>query len=273
MELVAFDLDGTLLNRHQRLSDYTLETLERLKSAGIFYTVATGRTHFAATPCLVGHDFPNWQIFKNGVEWWDPQQNTYRHRSLLSQSHISELLTSFEENQVTPFVFCLEDDGSHKVYHSPLTGHLSDHIANELGNHTNMSLHPISELSNNSKITNISAMGHPTFIDKIIEDSQKHSHLTAYSGGGIYNPDAFWLDIHHSNVCKGSALMELKAEVGAERLIVFGDGDNDLTMFSQSDEAFATENALSHVKEAASDVIGHHDEDGVAKYLRKRYDL
>ena len=67
--------------------------------------------------------------------------------------------------------------------------------------------------------------------------------------------------------------MELKAEMGAQRVIVFGDGDNDLSMFETSDEAFATENALEHIKDAANGVIGHHDEDGVARYLRKRYDL
>ncbi|MBJ7538815.1 HAD family hydrolase [Marinomonas transparens] len=273
MELVAFDLDGTLLNSHQRLSDYTIETLERLKASGIFYTVATGRTHLAAMPCIAGHHFPEWQIFKNGVEWWHPQQSQYRHRHLLSPELIAGMLSSFEEHQVTPFVFCLADDGSHQVYHAPLTGHLSDHIANELGNHDNMSLHPLHELSENARITNISAMGHPDFIKKLVLDSQGHVHLTAYSGGGIYNPDAYWLDIHHSNVCKGSALMELKAEMGAERVIVFGDGDNDLSMFEKSDESFATENAPLHIKEAATNIIGHHDEDGVAKYLRQRYNL
>jgi hydroxymethylpyrimidine pyrophosphatase-like HAD family hydrolase len=183
------------------------------------------------------------------------------------------MLSSFEDCQVTPFVFCLADDGSHQVYHAPLSGHLSDHIANELGNHRSMSLHPLEELSATARITNISAMGHPDFIEKLVLDSQGHAHLTAYSGGGIYNPDAYWLDIHHSNVCKGSALMELKAEIDAERVIVFGDGDNDLSMFASSDESFATDNALLHIKEAASDVIGHHDKDGVARYLRKRYDL
>jgi Cof subfamily protein (haloacid dehalogenase superfamily) len=273
MELVAFDLDGTLLNRHQRLSDYTIDTLERLKAAGVFYTVATGRTHLAATACIEGHNFPNWQIFKNGVEWWNPQQSQYRHRNLLSQSHITDLLSSFEENQVIPFIFCLEDDGSHRVYHLPLNDHLSDHIANELGNHKSMSLHPLAELSHTARITNISAMGSSTLIESIVKASNQYDHLTAYSGGGIYNPDAYWLDIHHSNVCKGSALMELKKEVGAESLIVFGDGDNDLSMFSMSDEAFATENAHNHIKDAATDVIDHHDKDGVAKYLRKRYDL
>ncbi|RBO83753.1 HAD-IIB family hydrolase [Marinomonas aquiplantarum] len=273
MELVAFDLDGTLLNRHQRLSNYTLETLEKLKAAGIFYTIATGRTHLAAMPCIAGHDFPNWQIFKNGVEWWEPQANQYRHRHLLNHDHIDDLLLTFAEHKITPFIFCLADDGSHQVYHAPLIGHLSDHIANELGNHKNMSLHPLSELTKHSKITNISALGHPDFIQKIVQESHKHDHLTAYSGGGIYNPDAHWIDVHHSNVCKGSALMELKQECGAERLIVFGDGDNDLSMFDQADEAFATDNALLHVKEAATEVIGHHDEDGVARYLRARYNL
>jgi Cof subfamily protein (haloacid dehalogenase superfamily) len=273
MELVAFDLDGTLLNSKQRLSDYTIDTLDRLKAAGVVYTIATGRTRLAAMPCIEGHDFPHWQIFKNGVEWWSPEQNQYRHRHLLSQNHITDVLSSFEENQVTPFIFCLEDDGSHRVYHAPIIGHLSDHIANELGNHKSMSLHPLSELSHNARITNISAMGNPDLVQKIVTESNKHQHLTAYSGGGVYNPDAYWLDIHHSNVCKGSALMELKKEVGAESLIVFGDGDNDLSMFSMSDEAFATENAHNHIKDAATDVIDHHDKDGVAKYLRKRYDL
>lgn len=272
MELVAFDLDGTLLNKHQRLSEYTIETLERLKAAGIFYTVATGRTHFAAMSCIEGHNFPHWQIFKNGVEWWNPNQNEYRHRSLLSQSHITDVLSSFEDNQVTPFIFCLEEDGSHHVYHPPLNNPLSNSVADQLNN-KHMNLHPLTELSHTARITNISAMGHPEFIGNIIQASQQHTHLTAYSGGGIYNPDAHWLDIHHSNVCKGSALKELKDEIGAKTMLVFGDGDNDLSMFSTADEAFATENASLHVKEAATSIIGHHDEDGVARYLRKRYDL
>ena len=273
MDLVVFDLDGTLLNRQQRLSDYTCETLERLSATGIDYTVATGRTHFAAKPCIAGHNFPHWQIFKNGVEWWNPKDNSYRHRNFLTHELITDTFLAFEDHQVIPFVFCLERDGSHKVYHSPLNGHLSDHIANQLSAHDKISLHPITDLSPEAVITNISAMGRPDLVKSIVAYCQKYTYLTAYSGGGIYTQDAYWLEIHHSSACKGSSLMELKAEMGAQRVIVFGDGDNDLSMFETSDEAFATENALEHIKDAANGVIGHHDEDGVARYLRKRYDL
>ena len=44
MDLIVFDLDGTLLNRHSALSDGTRDTLKRLADRGIAYTVATGRT-------------------------------------------------------------------------------------------------------------------------------------------------------------------------------------------------------------------------------------
>ena len=44
MTLVVFDLDGTLLNGESRLSEYTAETLILMQSAGIAYTIATGRT-------------------------------------------------------------------------------------------------------------------------------------------------------------------------------------------------------------------------------------
>ena len=54
---------------------------------------------------------------------------------------------------------------------------------------------------------------------------------------------------------------------------MFGDGDNDLSMFAVADEAYATANADDEVKALATRVIGHHDEDGVAQFLRDRFNL
>jgi len=44
MELIVFDLDGTLLNNASEISPFTRETLQRLTERDIAYTVATGRT-------------------------------------------------------------------------------------------------------------------------------------------------------------------------------------------------------------------------------------
>ncbi len=48
MELIVFDLDGTLLNQESAISDYTSETLRLLAEHEIAYTVATGRTLHSA---------------------------------------------------------------------------------------------------------------------------------------------------------------------------------------------------------------------------------
>ena len=61
--------------------------------------------------------------------------------------------------------------------------------------------------------------------------------------------------------------------LGVERIVCFGDSDNDLSMFALADESYAPANAKQHIKERASQIIGHHDEDGIARFLRERFDL
>jgi hydroxymethylpyrimidine pyrophosphatase-like HAD family hydrolase len=56
-------------------------------------------------------------------------------------------------------------------------------------------------------------------------------------------------------------------------VIAFGDGDNDLSMFECATECYAPANADPMILDAADEVIGHHDEDGVARFLRQRFQL
>jgi hypothetical protein len=44
-------------------------------------------------------------------------------------------------------------------------------------------------------------------------------------------------------------------------------------MFKLADEAYAPSNAKPYIKDAATSVIGHHDEDGIARFLRERFSL
>jgi HAD superfamily hydrolase (TIGR01484 family) len=78
MELVVFDLDGTLLNRESAISDYTSETLKRLSERDIAYTVATGRSLHGARAILDGHRFRLPQAYKNGVMIWHPDTKSLR---------------------------------------------------------------------------------------------------------------------------------------------------------------------------------------------------
>ena len=72
---------------------------------------------------------------------------------------------------------------------------------------------------------------------------------------------------------KGGAIQLLKELLGIERVVCFGDSDNDLSMFEMADESYAPSNANDDIKAAATAVIGHHDEEGIARFLRERFAL
>ncbi len=54
-------------------------------------------------------------------------------------------------------------------------------------------------------------------------------------------------------------------------LIVFGDGENDISMFEVAGHAVAMENAFDTVKAVADEVCLSNKEDGVAVYLEQIY--
>ncbi|MEC9128171.1 MAG: HAD hydrolase family protein, partial [Pseudomonadota bacterium] len=57
MDLLFFDLDGTLLNKSSEISSFTKETLGLLGERDIAFTVATGRTMHSAQFVLQGQSF------------------------------------------------------------------------------------------------------------------------------------------------------------------------------------------------------------------------
>ena len=108
MELIVFDLDGTLLNANSEVSGHTAETLRQLRGRGIAYTVATGRTLHGARDLLEGHGFALPHIYKNGVMIWQPESDHYSSDNLLTLAEIRIVLEAFHSVDTTPFLFTIE---------------------------------------------------------------------------------------------------------------------------------------------------------------------
>ena len=132
---------------------------------------------------------------------------------------------------------------------------------------------PLDELPADAKITNISMLGSAAGIDAIRASLANEHHLISYSGVAMERKDLKWVDFHHSSASKGDALNLLRQQLNISSLICFGDSDNDLSMFQIADECYAPDNAKDFVKAEATAVIGHNNEDGIAHYLRERFNL
>lgn len=273
MTLVVFDLDGTLLNARSEVSAFTAETLAMLRAAGIAYTIATGRTLHAALGPIKQHQFALPHILKNGAIIWCPERQGYSHSHLLTQQEVWLAMTAMTMQEITPFVFTLEDDGRHAVYHGTLQTQAEDRLAQLFEDERHLPLGPLRAMPDTAHVISLSGMGPATAVQSVIDMIADEVGLVAYTGVAIQEQGLRWLDIHHSGGSKGSGVSILGGEMGTDDIIVFGDGKNDISMFEVASEAYATANADPDLVALATDVIGHHDDDGVARFLRKRFKL
>ena len=273
MELVVFDLDGTLLNRESVISDYTSETLQLLTERNIAYTVATGRTLHGARAILDGHRFQLPQAYKNGVMIWHPQSRHFSRGATLTPDELDNVVRACITQGLTPFIFTLDADQESAVYHPPIRTSVERELIRSIGIDAPVEVRALDELAPGATITHVNAIGEGEAIKAVIRSVEDEPHLVAYSGFALEGQQWRWLDIHHSDASKGGAITTMKSLLGLERVICFGDSDNDLSMFEAADESYAPANANAEIKSAATAVIGHHDDEGIAHFLRERFAL
>ena len=276
MDLIFFDLDGTLLNQASEITPFTKETLGLLSEKGIAYTVATGRSMLSARHVIKDHVFELPHIFNNGVAIWDPKDEALTLDNLLAHSELEAIVDCALTEKVAPFINTIDSyQGSHShiVFHGKPHHQVEKDLIDKYFVRTDATLLPLTSLSSSSHVTNISMIGDAHTIRKMWEYLNGFDSLVAYSGPATEGKQYSWMDVHHRLANKGSAVDSLKNKLGASNIICFGDSDNDLSMFALADECYAPENAKPIIKDSASAVIGHHHKDGVAHFLRERFSL
>lgn len=273
MDLIFFDLDGTLLNNVSEITPFTRDTLSLLTKNGIAYTVATGRTMLSAKGILEGHDFELPHVYNNGVTIWHPKAQQISFENLLDNNEISSIIEVAIGQGITPFVNAIDNAHHHFIFHSPPQHKIEKDLVEKYFSRTHAKIFPLNALSENSQVTNISMIGDAEVINAIWLELNARPNLIAYSGPALEGNNFRWMDVHHRLASKGSAVSNLKQQLGASNIICFGDSDNDVSMFELADECYAPANAKPAIKELASKVIGHHHEDGIAHFLRERFSL
>jgi Cof subfamily protein (haloacid dehalogenase superfamily) len=272
MDLIFFDLDGTLLNDASEISAFTKQTLILLNEKNIAYTIATGRTMLSAQRIVEGHEFELPQIYNNGVTVWDPKNQQITLENLLDNAEISTVIDAAISQGITPFINVI-DNHQHFIFHSETRQDVEKELVYKYFSSSKATLLPLDALPINSQVTNISMIGSADTIKQIWLKLNANTNIIAYSGPAHEGNNFWWLDVHHRSANKGSAVTNLKNQLGASNVICFGDGDNDLSMFALADESYAPENAQAEVKKSASAVIGNNHQDGIAHFLRERFSL
>ena len=266
--LYVSDLDGTLLRSDQRTSEYTNRTVNALVADGMCFSYATARSWLTAHKVTAGMDASFPLIVYNGAFVRDNRTGELLLRNFFGKDEAVRLIRELTESGIFPIVYAFVDGEEKFSYdRNAINAGTQEFVLSRKGDSRDR---PVSDPED----ILAGEIFYITCID--VPEKLKPFHVK-YEGTYhcVYQRDIYsgeqWLEIMPKNASKARAVRQLQELLGCERLVVFGDGVNDLDMFEIADEAYAVENAVPELKAAATGIIGSNNDDGVAKWLSKNW--
>jgi len=267
--LYVSDLDGTLLTPEKNLSPFTIETIHALCAEGMIFSYATARSYYTAQRVTNGLSVEIPTINHNGAFVFENGTKRVLLSNAFPHEESEKLLDRLLSYGMAPIVYSLKDGNDRFSYCADhctpwvqhfLDAHRDDPRANPVDSVEALYDGDIFFILCPDEEERVSAM--------YAELSPIHQCISERE---LYSGDA-WLEILPKEATKANAILKLKDILGCDRVVCFGDGMNDLSMFRIADACYAMKNAVPALKEIATDVIGSNSEDGVAKWLLQHVD-
>ena len=260
--LYVSDLDGTLLRSDETLSAYTCQVLSRLTERGMLFSYATARSLVTARKVTRGLEARLPLIVYTGAFIVDRASGDILRANYFDGA-AEGILRELFRHDIYPIVYARSGDAE---WFSYVPGRCTEGMRTFLNTRRGDPRdHPVAEPED--------LLRGDVFYIACIDAPEKLGPLAGRFDGAhvVYQRDIYtgdqWLELMPGRA-SSRQLMEM---LGRDRLVVFGDGENDADLFMVADERYAVANAAPRLKGLATAVIGGNDKDGVAKWLEANY--
>ncbi|TPR18141.1 Cof-type HAD-IIB family hydrolase [Apilactobacillus timberlakei] len=264
IQMIALDLDNTLLNSHKEISPRNEDILKRLHSQGIKIVLCTGRPINAVWPYIEQLGLTEGQDYTITFNGAMVIRNRDKH--LLFKKGLKlkdfDLVHKFaKENDLPLDILDFE-----KVYE------LTDLVKSTYKEVLNSDLEFI-----NAKFDDLSDKGYSKAImseqsakldwarDHMPEAVQNHYHVVRSQ------PKIMEFIQNGMNKSVGLEQLLKHFDLDFDNLISFGDAENDIEMLKSAQLGIVMDNAKDDIKAIGDDITLNHDQDGVADYLEKYF--
>lgn len=263
IKLVAIDVDGTLLDSNQTISEANRECIKALKNAGIRIIICTGRPFIGVKNILKELELmteDDYVISFNGalIQTSLTQQVLFERRlsynNFLEIKKLSDFLQLPYHIQSPQGIYTTQQlIGKYTLFDSQLNGSPIYQIEN----------YELKEVP----IFKVIFCDEPAKLNRQITYIPTYYREKYTSGKSL---DIFF-EFLHKEADKGQALQNLcdHLNIHHSEVMAIGDNDNDIAMFRYAEISVAMGNASPAAKEAADFITNSNDEDGVAKSLLK----
>lgn len=269
--LYVSDLDGTLLQPDGTLSDFARETLNHLLDEGLLFTVATGRQYFALRDALIGLRLRLPVVEMDGAFVTDLHTGQPKQMRSFERDAAVSLLDHIERQGMRPFINSFAEARHFLSYHSAINAGMEWYVRRRQL-FSDPRLRQMNELQ--------TAVSNEATVGFILIDSQPRlaelqasltdwPDVTSYLQENHYSPGWFWLTIRHHTAQKHHGIQLVREQLPnpVDRVVVFGDQPNDLSMLRFADWGVAVDNAATAVHAVANERIGPNSADSVVRYI------
>lgn len=265
--LYISDLDGTLLTSGQFVSSKSFEMLNDLSERDLLFTYATARSLITASKVTAGLDVKIPVIVYNGAFIIGGGERLVKN--VFSADEAENIFQTLAEYGIEPLVYSVID-GEEKFSYRPerLTRGIKDFLGTRIGDPRHRPVSRESDMLRGDVFYFTCIDGAGAMLEAY--EKLKKRYYCVYSTD-IYSGDQ-WLEILPKAATKANAAVQLKKLFGCDRLVVFGDGVNDIPLFEASDECCAVSNAAPELKAIADVIIGSNNDDSVAAYISRRFE-
>ncbi|MGX7196216.1 HAD family hydrolase [Enterococcus olivae] len=245
-KLFAFDIDGTLLDSNKRPLPSTVAALTKLKNAGHYVTIATGRSRYLASEVIRELAFDNYILCNGSAAFVDHQQV---YKRLLHKEQLHEFLKEAHAMQIdTSFVGL--DHSKRSTSYNPA---FMDEAMQSFGSTT-----PELDMEFLEKNDVYQTLA---FYDATYEHyfDDKYSELDFVR----WHPKC--VDVIPTGGSKAATILHVAEGLGLSQqdVIAFGDGMNDREMLKEAGTGVAMGNASDEVRQYADRITDDNDSDGI----------
>lgn len=264
--LIALDLDGTLLNDDKEITDRTKKVIKQAIKEGHKVVISTGRPYRASktyykelgldTPIInfngafIHHPLdPSWGVYHTPLDIETARSVIRTCEAFQLKNIIAEVVdTVYIQNRVEETVNAFSM-GEPEVH----TGNLHDILVDSP---TSILIHPFSE-----------------DVDLMRSALEKyHAEVIEHR---VWAAPWHIIEIVRKGLSKAEGLKRVSKyyHIPQERIIAFGDEDNDLEMIDYAGQGIAMGNAIDELKNIAYAVTKSNEENGIAIYLEDALSL
>ncbi|MBP1931213.1 Cof-type HAD-IIB family hydrolase [Ammoniphilus resinae] len=256
-QLIALDIDGTLLNDHYECDGETRALLQSLEEAGLEIVLCTGRalepTKKVAEMVGVG----SYLITDNGsVTYHTPTRDAVSIKAI-DPDYLENILEILNNKHVHIDVTAME-----KMYTIPHHAEIADMYKKYMVNP--VILEQLEELP--EPILKATLYGSEKEIDQIYEELPQQ--LIPYQVQ-CFRSGPYFIDVMNKQATKGTALASLtkRLNISSNTVIAIGNYYNDIDMIRFAGMGVAMENAPEKVKIAADLITESNNQQGVKRAL------